>query len=134
MVGAIGHPSLPGRSKSLPGVPKTLSGSIRTFSWAQGLFGTSVRPPKTNQDHEHRRKWTHMARYGLRICVFEAHRHFLSIATPSDPKSHREIVPNPHFPKNQRIRKIGIPPGVGGNGRSPFTFQTKQSFSVRKLS
>ena len=86
MVGAIGQPSLPGRSKSLPGTPKTPSGSIRTFSWAQGLLGTSVRPPKTNQNHENRRKWTHMVRYGLRICVFEARRHFLSIANSPRPQ------------------------------------------------
>ena len=120
MVGAIGHPSLPGRCKSLPGTPKTLSGSIRTFSWAQGLFEKTVRPPKTVKNHEHHGKFTHMAPYVLTIRLFEAHSLFLSIANPPRPQISPENFPNPCFPNNPKVRTSEISLGVGGNGWGPF--------------
>ena len=51
--------------------------------------------------------WYHMARFGLRIRLFEAHSHFLSIANPPDPKSNGTI-PTRHFSKIRKIRKSNI--------------------------
>ena len=61
-----------------------------------------------------------MARYELRIHLFEAHSHFQSIANPHRSQIPPENSKNKHFPKDPKIKKSGIPLGVGGNGRSPF--------------
>ena len=48
-----------------------------------------------------------MARFGLRIRLFESHSHFLSIANP-DPKSHREIPKKSTFSEKSRTPKTWI--------------------------
>ena len=105
-----------GRQWTLPGRPRTLPGRLRTVSEIQGPRATGIRQAKTDQNHQKSRNCTHMARYELRIRLFEAHSHFLSIATPPRPQIPWE---NQHFSENPKIPKSGIPPGVGGNGRSP---------------
>ena len=61
-----------------------------------------------------------MARNGLRIRPFEAHSHFQSIANPPRPQIPPENSKNQHFPKNQKIRKSGNPPGSAAMGGAPL--------------
>ena len=100
--------SLRGRSRTLPGGSKTVPGSIGTFSWAQGLSATSVKPPKTDPNHENPRNWTHMARYELRIRPFEAHSHFQSIANPPRPQIPMENFQKSTFSESPQNPKILI--------------------------
>ena len=63
-----------------------------------------------------------MARNELRIGVFEAHSHFLSIANPPRPQILPKISKNQHFSKNRKIRKSGNPPGSAAMGGAPLNF------------
>ena len=70
-----------------------------------------------------------MGRNDLKIRPFEAHSHFQSIANPPRPQIPQENSPNPHFPKNQKIRKSGNPPGSAAMGGAPLILQFKTSCS-----
>ena len=73
------------------------------------------------QNPENRRKWNHMARFGLRIRLFEAHSHFQSIATPPDPKSHRKNSKIDIFLKIKKSKNPGSA-AMGGWHRQHHTF------------
>ena len=109
----------PGSVRILPGSLRTLLGSLRTLRRSRDLPEEASDHRKryqNDQNHENRRKWTHMPQFGLRIGVFESHSHFQSIANPPRHQIPRENHQNPHFSKNQKIRKPGNPPGSAAMG------------------
>ena len=59
-----------------------------------------------HQNHQNRGEWTQVARFGLRIRLFESHRRRLSIAHPPRPQIPPEKFKNQHFPKNPKIQKL----------------------------
>ena len=105
---------------------KPPSHSLTGFRDLQGTFrrpwdlpGTAADHRKrlqNYQNHENRRKWTQIARNGMRIRPFEAHSHSPSIANPPRPQIPPENSKNQHFPKNQKIQKSGNPPGSAAMG------------------
>ena len=134
------HSEGPGTSKTLSDGPGTLRKQHQTTITQShrvpgpsgqsrrvlGPSGDSVRRSETtpnHQNHENRRKWTHMARNELRIRPFEAHSHFLSIANPPRPQIPPENSKNQHFSKNPKIRKSGNPPGSAAMGGAPLIYR-----------
>ena len=79
---------------------------------------------RNGQNHDNRRKWTHMARFGLRIGLFESHSHFQSIADPPGPQIRRKI-PKSTLSEQSKNPKIRESAGVGGNGRSPLIVNSR---------
>ena len=115
--------------KSRPVGQDTLTGSRDL----QGTLGGSWDLPeaasdqrKRYQNHqncENRRKWTHMARFGLRIRLFESHSHFLSIANPPDPKSHWK---NRQTHISRKVQKSETPGSAAMCG-APLNGEIKES-------
>ena len=108
---------------SWAGHPQRVPGPLRHARRVLGPSGNSIRGPERYQNdrnHGNRRKWTQMARNGLRIRPFEAHSLFTAIANPPRPQILSEQFKTLHVRKNRKIRKSGNPPGSAEMGGAPL--------------